>query len=262
MKYWIYLLFLILISCNNQQQNIDKTDKLTSADPNTLSGTKSPDGNEVYWTGTLNGKVPVFLHYRLESNLLIGEITYLNTKVKRPITILGTIEDDKSYRLLEFENSGNITGIITGLPSGDTFSGSWFSPRTRKELKVNLTKKDTAINSPTSDTQLQDIFGHYHYQYSEAGYQGDLEIRKLPGGKAVFGITSVTGAPARNVAHIEDDTIQLTATRFIYKMPDTDSCEFEVKFYKGFAYIRYTKGYCDGQFGMNATIDGIFLKTR
>jgi hypothetical protein len=260
MKHWTYLLLLTVSSCNSQQQNIDISDTLTSATPKTLTDTKSSSNNEVYWAGNLSGKVPVFLHYKQDSNLLIGEITYLNTKDKRPIRLLGTIEDDKSYRLLEFEKSGNITGIITGLPSDDTFNGSWFSPKTRKELTLNLTKKDTVIKSQPSDTKLQDIFGHYHYQYSEAGYQGDLEITKLPDNQAIFGITSVTGEPARNVAQIDDDTIKLNTTRFIYKMPDTDSCEFEVKFYKEFAYIRYTNGFCDGQFGMNATIDGIFIK--
>ena len=258
MKHWTCILFLTIISCNNQQQKVNGSDASVSVKPTSLTETKS----EVCWTGTLNGKTPVFIHYHLDNNLIIGEITYLNTKGKHPIMLLGTLEDDKSYRLLEFEKSGNITGIITGLPSGDTFTGSWFSPKTRKELTLNLTNKDTVIKSLTSDTELEDIFGHYHYQYSEAGYQGDFEISKLPDSKATFGITSVTGEPARNVAQIDDDTIKLNTTHFIYKVPDTDSCEFEVKFYKGFAYIRYTKGFCDGQFGMNATIDGIFLKTE
>lgn len=258
MKHWTYILLLTIISCNTQQQKVNSSDISVSAKSAALTDTK----NETCWTGTLNGKTPIFIHYQLDSNRIIGEITYLNTKDKLPIKLLGTIEEDKSYRLLEFDKTGNITGIITGLPSGKIFNGSWFSPKTRKELTLNLTQKDTVINSPTLATELQDIFGHYHYQYSEAGYQGDFEITRLPGSKAAFGITSVTGEPSRNVAQIDDDTIKLNTTHFIYKVPDTDSCEFEVKFYKGFAFIRYTKGYCGGQFGMNATIDGIFLKTE
>ena len=258
MKHWTYILLLATISCNNQQQKVNGSDTPISAKTTTLTDIK----NEFCWTGTLNGKTPIFIHYQLDSNLIIGEITYLNTKDKIPIRLLGTIEDDKSYRLLEFEKSGNITGIITGSPTDKIFNGSWFSPKTRKELVVSLVKKYTAIMSTKTDTQLQDIFGDYHYQYSEAGYQGDLEITKLSDSKVAFGITSVTGEPGRNVAQIDDDTIKLNSTHFIYKVPNTDSCEFEVKFYKGFAFIRYTKGYCDGQFGMNATIDGIFLKTE
>lgn len=174
MKHWTYILLLTTLSCNNQQQKVSVSDTPVSViNPTTLTDSKT----EVCWTGNLNGKTPVFIHYHLDSNLIIGEITYLNTKGKQPITLLGTLEDDKSYRLLEFEKSGNITGIITGFPSGDTFNGSWFSPKTRKELILNLTKKDTVINPLTLDTELQDIFGHYHYQYSEAGYQGDFEIQ-------------------------------------------------------------------------------------
>jgi hypothetical protein len=262
MKHCTYILLLTIISCNNPQQKVNSSDTTVSDTPTTLRDNKKYGDKEISWTGTLNGKIPIFIHYQLDSNLIVGEITYLNTKDKLPITLLGTIEDDKTYRLLEFEKSGNISGIITGLPTDKIFNGSWFSPKTRKELVLKLVKKDTVINSKETGTKLQDIFGHYHYQYSEAGYQGDFEISKLPNSKAVFGITSVTGAPGRNVAQIDDDTINLSTTHFIYKLADTDDCEFEVKFYKGFAFIKYTKGFCEGQFGMNATIDGIFLKTE
>lgn len=262
MTHLIYLLTLAIISCNNQQEKVSGLDTSATATTTTLTNVKTLNSNEICWTGNLDHKIPVFIHYQIDSNLIIGEITYLNTKEKLPIRLLGTIEDDKSYRLLEFEKSGNITGIITGVPTDKTFNGSWFSPKTRKKLVLNLVRKDTVITSSTMDTKLQDIFGHYHYQYSEAGYQGDFEINKLPNSKAVFGITSVTEAPGRNIAQINDDTINLSASHFIYKLPDTDDCEFEVKFYKGFAFIKYTKGFCEGQFGMNATIDGIFLKTE
>lgn len=258
MKNWTYIFLLTIVSCNTQQQKVDSFESSVSAKTLVLSDTK----NEISWAGTINGKTPIFIRYLIDSNIIIGEITYLNTKEKLPITLLGTIEEDKNYRLLEFDKTGNITGIITGLPNGKILNGSWFSPKTRKELSLHLIQKDTAINSLAFTTELQDIFGHYHYQYSEAGYQGDFEITKLTDSKAAFGITSVTGEPARNIAQIEDDTIKLNNTHFIYKVPNTDSCEFEVKFYKGFAFIKYTKGYCEGQFGMNATIDGLFLKTE
>lgn len=262
MKHWTYLFLLIIISCNNQQQKVNSTGTLVSAKVPSSTDIKNKSSDEICWTGTVNGKTPVFLHYRLDSNLIIGEIIYLNTKNKLPITLLGTIEDDKSYRLLEFEKSGNITGVITGLPTSKIFNGSWFSPKTRKELVLNLVKKDTVLNPTPAETKLQDIFGRYHYQYSEAGYQGDFEITELPDSKATFNIISVTGEPARNIAQVNDDTINLATTGFTYKLPGTNDCEFEVKFYRGFAFIRYTKGFCNGQFGMNATIDGIFLKTE
>jgi hypothetical protein len=261
MKYCTYILLLILTSCNNRQQKISSTETWFSSPSSSSANKETQTNNETCWIGTLGGKTPVFFHYGLDSNLIIGEITYLDTKDKLPITLLGTIEKDGSYRLLEFEKSGNITGIITGIPNKNIFYGSWFSPSTRKEYNLSLVKKDTVINFSSVDTKLQDIFGHYHYQYSEAGYQGDFEITELPNSKANFGITSVTGEPARNVAQVNNDTISLATPRFIYNLPDAKDCEFEVKFYKGFAFVQYTKKMCDGQFGFNSTIAGIFIKT-
>ncbi len=113
MRHWIYLITLIIISCNNHQPKNSGSDTTVSVTPTNLPDVKTNSNNDICWTGTLNGKTPVFIHYQLDSNLIIGEITYLNTKDKLPITLLGTIEDDKTYRLLEFEKTGNITGIIT-----------------------------------------------------------------------------------------------------------------------------------------------------
>ena len=126
-----------------------------------------------------------------------------------------------------------------------------------------MIKKDkTALPSRNLQTDFSNIFGEYHYQFSEAGYQGDFQINRLADNKISFGILSVTGDPARNIAQIETDTIELTKNEFIYSLSNTDNCEFKVKFYDGFVYIKYTKGYCTGYFGNNATVDGIFLKIK
>lgn len=261
-QYLLYILLLIFTSCNKSDQKVEGINSVTPKRSVTLASVNNQVGKEISWKGFLNGKTPVFIHYQLDSNIIVGEITYLNTKNKLPITLLGTIDSDNNYRILEFEKSGNITGVITGKPAEDVFKGSWFSPKTRKELALNLVKKDTALVSKKIEAKLEDLYGHYHYQYSEEGYQGDLVIRKFPDSKAVFGITSVTGAPGRNLAQIDDDTISLKTTGFTYKLPYTDDCEFNVKFYKGFAVVQYTQGVCSGQFGMNATVEGIYLKTK
>ena len=104
------------------------------------------------------------------------------------------------------------------------------------------------------------IFGRYHYQYTEEGYIGDLEISRIGNDKAAFSLFSVTGAPARNIADVPTDTIPFKGNSFVYTIPESDSCSFKVSFYKGFAVVVYTNGYCSGQFGMNATVDGIFIK--
>ncbi|WP_250255227.1 hypothetical protein [Chryseobacterium sp. Marseille-Q3244] len=261
-KYLVYIPLLTIVSCNKSEQKEKTSNPVIPKESVTLASEKSQGEKEISWKGFLDGKTPVFMHYQIDGNVIVGEITYLNTKNKLPITLVGTIDSDNNYRILEFEKSGNITGVITGKPTESGFKGSWFSPKTRKELTLTLMKKDTALVSKRIETNVEDLFGRYHYQYSEAGYQGDLEIKRLPDSKAVFGITSVTGEPARNLAQIDDDTISLKTTNFTYKLADADDCEFGVRFYKGFAVVQYTQGVCSGQFGMNATIDGIYLKTK
>ncbi len=166
-KYLLYVSLLTIISCNQPDQRNSVTPKRSV----TLASVNNQVGKEISWKGFLNGKTPVFIHYQLDGNIIVGEITYLNTKNKLPITLLGTIDSDNNYRILEFEKSGNITGVITGKPAEDVFKGSWFSPKTRKELALNLVKKDTALVSKKIETKLEDLYGHYHYQYSEEGYQ-------------------------------------------------------------------------------------------
>ncbi|HMI78439.1 MAG TPA: hypothetical protein VK484_06575 [Ferruginibacter sp.] len=254
MKYWTYILLLTAVACNNQQQSVDSNNSPVS---------KNHRNNDICWTGTLNGKTPVFIHYQLDSNLIVGEITYLNTKDRLPITLLGTIEDDKSYRLLEFDKTGHITGIIEGKPTEQKFNGIWVSPKSKKELAMALSLKDTLLISPNIKPDESAVFGNYHYQYGENGYSGNFDINKVGGNKIDFRILSLTNIErGPNIAEVEKDTIAITGNSFIYKIPDSDSCEFKATFYRSFVYVNYTKGYCESQFGLNATIDGIYLKTK
>ena len=215
---------------------------------------------EVNWSGTLNNKIPINLKYSISGEIITGEITYLKTKSKIPIKIIGTIEEDKSYRILEFENNGNISGIITGKPTEKDFSGSWFSPKSRKSLNLKLTNPTKKQISLTQNVIISDA--NYHYGYSEKGYQGDFEIKKLKNNKYEFSILSVTGEPSRNIAEIDETEVNIEGNSFRYKLPEEKNCEFQVTFYSEFVVIKYTKGDFEGQFGHNATIEGIYLKQK
>ena len=245
------------------QDSFSSSNKSSTNSSTNLTESKAEQKKEICWTGTVNGKTPIFVHYQFDNEVIIGEIVYLNSKNKTPIKLIGTIEDwDKKYRLLEFDKKGNITGIITGLPENNEFKGIWSSPITKKVLSLNLSTKDTVIFSKDYEPNLSEIYGDYDYQYSKTGYQGSFTLRKINKNKVSFSIFSVTSEPERNIAEIETDTIKLTKTEFIYKVKGTAECEFKVKFYKDFVFVNHTKGSCTGQFGLNATIDGIFFKTK
>ena len=221
-----------------------------------------PSKQQVCWTGMVNNQTPVFLHYAFLDKIMVGEITYLNTKEKKPIKVIGTVEADTSFTLLEFEPDGNNTGIITGKQQAQSFQGSWFSPETNNEKSISLVKKDTVLNESDLQADMEQIGGEYHYQFSPQGSQGYLKINQLPDNQIAFSIYAVTEAPARQIAQIPTDTITITGNSFRYLLSESDSCELAVTFYNGFATVDYTNGLCPGQFGENATVDGVFLKVK
>lgn len=263
MKYLIYLLLPLLIACNSPQKEESKAEEPDSVATEAVTGAVSEPGNDICWKGKLNDKIPVFIHYQIMDNVIAGEITYLNTKRKLPIRLLGSVEENRSYYLLEFDETGNITGTITGTPTVATFEGRGVSPSTGREYEMVLVPFDTIIPSPDITAVKEQIFGTYYYQYGEEGYNGDLVIGKVGDFEAEFEIISLTGIhQGTNMAVVEKDTVPLAGTGFVYKIPESGDCEFRVSFYKDFAHIRYTKGYCTGVFGHNATVEGIFLKIK
>ena len=179
MKKLISLTLILLLSCTiRQTDNNAKTEEvLEQQKSETQNVTKN--NKQFCWKGKLNTKTNILLHYQIQDDLIFGEISYLDTKEKKPIRIIGTIEEDSSIRLLEFNNKGNITGIITGFSKDEELTGNWFSPKTKEESSLNLNRIDTILENENIETNLENVIGDYHYQYSEAGYQGDLTIRKV-----------------------------------------------------------------------------------
>jgi hypothetical protein len=202
------------------------------------------------------------VHFQRDSDLIIGEITYLNTAKKLPIQLIGNIDSENKCRILEFDAAGNVTGIIDATVGPDQFTGTWYGVNSEKERPIVLQAKDTFITETNWQVQKADVAGSYHYEFGASGAMGDLQISRLNERQILFGITAVTDSPARNIAQIEDDTVLLHPTDFYYEVPDTDDCGIRVRLYRNFAVVQYTKGYCEGQFGMNASVEGIFIKTE
>ncbi|NHN24790.1 hypothetical protein FIA58_003790 [Flavobacterium jejuense] len=262
MKQLLLILTILLLSCQSKKENETKPSLVKDSLNETVAVSEKTFKKETFWKGYINKSIPIYLHYQIENKIAVGEIIYLNTKEKLPIKVIGTVNEG-NFRLLEFESSGNITGIISGKITNDNhFTGDWFSPKNSKNFTLNLTAKDTTLVSPSIKPDTDEMFGKYHYQYSEEGYQGDFSMEKINKNEVVFEIFSVTGEPSRNMAVVERDTILLTSNSFIYNIANTEDCEFEVTIYKDFITINYTQEYCNSQFGHNATVEGIFLKVK
>ncbi|MEO1513423.1 MAG: hypothetical protein AAFV95_00370 [Bacteroidota bacterium] len=269
MRHAFLLLALCLLACNSGQngstpstdsQESVATDEQANESPvDTLSPMPAKRFNRC-WEGTIAGEIPVFLHYQQEEGIVLGAITYLNTKARTPIRLLGTYDENGGLLMREYSEDGNVTGLIVGDPASDSFSGTWYSPEGEKEMTVLLSPKDSLIPSPSMEAEPEDIFGTYAYQYGEKGYLGDLDIRKDDNGRIQAQIVSLTKAPARNIADVEMENITLEDNSFVYSLPEADSCAFQVRFFKDFAYVTYTQSDCMGQFGHRATVEGMFVK--
>src|SRR5699024_1266819 len=94
-------------------------------------------------------------------------------------------------------------------------------------------------------------------------------IRKIGKDSILINAFSVTSAPARNIAEIED-TVALSGDHFIYKVNMNGDwmdkpCKIVMKgqFYADFLHLIYiNEDPCRFYFGHNATLEGIYYKTE
>ncbi|MDO5511046.1 MAG: hypothetical protein Q4F57_10145 [Weeksellaceae bacterium] len=261
MKKLFYLTIFILFSCNSAQ-NDTPIHTETAANHITRSGQNTTvEKHQKAWKGQLGSEINVLLHYQKYENLVVGQIIYLDTKEHKPIPIIGTVEEGENYRILEFDHKGNITGIISGVPSAEIFKANWFSPKTGKEYSMNMSKLDSIIPEKNIEANLDKLAGEYAYQYGTAGYQGHVKVQHLEPDQITIQGYSVTSEPARNIAEME---IKASPTQkdILHTVPEAENCQFRIRFFKDFVYISNTKTQCTGAFGHNATLEGIYYKTQ
>lgn len=214
-------------------------------------------------TGFINKKIPVELNISISNQIILGNIRYLNTKLKKPIKIIGRVEDQNQYSLHEFENDGNISGSIYATFKNNKLEGNWSATKADTSYATSLIVKANPNLKPEIFFPLQtdQLAGEYSYQYGEKGYQGNISIKKLSGNIYTYDIGSVTHDPGRNIADASGKAI-LKNNQLIIQV--NKSCKFSVKFYHGFLMItQKSPGQLnDCEFGFNATLEGIYLKVK
>lgn len=226
-----------------------------------LAAAAAPAAPELYFSGTLNGKIPVFLHYSVTGKVVIGEIVYLNTKTRQPIALAGFVQADKSLSLEEFAADGSITGVLRFTAGSKGAQGTWTPPNRTKGLPLQLLPKDTVLANASPEPAPEARFGEYCYRYGKDGGQGCVTVRKLGGGKAEISINAVTALPQANVADVEPVQVALNGNSITCTIPDSEGCRFTVRFFRQFVWVDTRTDACSGQFGAGATIDGLYRKT-
>ena len=91
MKEMQYLILISVIACYDHKSSNGKIQRLVNQAPKSANATEK--SKAVSWTGMINSSIPVFISYSIQDSLVVGEIRYLNTKEKKPIRLLGTLEE-------------------------------------------------------------------------------------------------------------------------------------------------------------------------
>lgn len=225
-----------------------------------LAATADESGWAATYAGKLDGKVEATLSLYGLGDVVRGTITY--KKVGKPIFVCGTFFTDGTFYLREFQPDGNVTGVLSGAQQGHKLIGSWYPPGTDKEMRMELdavtVQEEGTVQWPYA---AKNVSGDYHFHYGKDGPVGDLSADQSGDEVSLF-IECTTNAPARNIASMEKAvTTKIVDGVARYKMPEFD-CEFEVRFYDGFAVVKYVDQRYDCGFGFRATIEGTYMKLK
>lgn len=210
--------------------------------------------------GKIGSNIPAFLSFEITDSTAVGYIKYLKSKSLASIKIIGTLTNDGNIKLNEFYEGAIITGIFYGKLDQENFSGTWFSPKTRKGVDFNFARKDTVVNISNTALKPKNIAGKYIYSYGKEGAQGNLIVSVM--NKNLIGIkfSNYTDSPDRNSAELNVRNLSLSRNEITCKFED--SCVFRIKFFEDFVVVSYLHNQRDCGFGNGADIDGVYLKIR
>jgi hypothetical protein len=221
---------------------------------------KNTDANYSF-SGLIDQKIPVELTVSVSKDVVLGNIRYVKTKEKKPIKIIGTLDSGNHYHLEEFEYDGNISGIIDAVLKNGKLEGTWSSTKSDTVYPMALDVQTKVNPKPEIFSPSDHFEGTYTYQYGEDGYQGSITIKKIKGQMYSYDIGSVTRAPGRNIADASGE-VMIKNNQFTIEI--NKSCSFLATFYNGLLSITPVPSdqSRDCEFGLNATLEGTFLKVK
>jgi hypothetical protein len=210
--------------------------------------------------GKIGSNIPAFLSFEITDSTAVGHIKYLKSKSSASIKIIGTLTNDGNVKLNEFYQGAIITGIFYGKLHQGNFSGSWFSPKTRKAIGFNFTRKDTVVNISNSELKSKYIAGKYSYSYGKEGAQGNLIVSVTNRNLIGIKFSNYTDSPDRNSAEFSVGNLSLSGNEIICRFEN--SCVFRIKFFEDFVVVSYLHNQRDCGFGNGADVDGVYLKVK
>lgn len=145
------------------------------------------------FAGKIDNKYPLHMKLNSETGKING--TYFYNKVGTDIEIKGTISNDSTLTLNEFDEKGNQTGIWNGkFVNENKISGSWSKPNgdSSKSFTLILTSDNyESSNKSISDTKYSKYNGTYNSPFNDGGIAfGQLIIKYTENNEIEFDIST------------------------------------------------------------------------
>jgi len=124
---------LIFSSCgSSENKNVEAIQQTTTSNANVI-----PDFIKSF-EGTINGKYGIIMTLSKNKENLSGTYFYKNQGAL--IQISGTIDDNGSLIINEFNNKGNMTGIFKGQLINNNIIGQWTKPDGTKAMTFSISE--------------------------------------------------------------------------------------------------------------------------
>ena len=174
--YTFSLLILFLISCKEETKK------------------ETPNFDFVKtFAGKIDNKYPLHIKLNSENGKING--TYFYDKVGTDIEIKGTISNDSTLTLNEFDQKGNQTGLWNGkLINENKISGTWSKPNgdSAKEFTLILTSDNyESSKKAISESKYSNYNGTYNSPFNDGGISfGRLTIKYNENNEIEFDIST------------------------------------------------------------------------
>lgn len=261
-----FCLLFLLAACGQQAETESNSKSDAPAQAHANSDVKaqaeakpSIDLTSENWStklsGSLDDKIMIDLDLARQGNLLKGTLTYKSQG--KPIRVFGHVYSPNSFFIREYAKGTEVSGMLSGEFKSSEIEGSWSPPSGDKTRKMVLQLAE-GKSAAKFGGQPGNVAGKYSFVYPNEGGAGNLNVKQT-GNKLEFDVSSHTGAPGYRMAIIEEAEAELEGNSAICRYVPGE-CEFKLTFFDDFAFIDWIDDKFECEFGMGASIEGIFVK--
>lgn len=157
LRFLSLFLVILLTSCNSGVKESTKaSDAATSAAPISKAQPAENVDFERQFDGAINSKYQIAMVIRRKGEKLEG--SYFYKRVGKNLQLKGTVQEDGSFELAEFDSGGNSTGFFKGNSiTAKRLEGTWSKPNGAKAMPfyVEATEGNSGIRNPVATSDFR-----------------------------------------------------------------------------------------------------------